>query len=58
MRSIEWLPEDLETFDAALICTDHDCVDYEALVQGCPLVVATRNATKDIEVGRQHIVKA
>ena len=58
MKSIDWTPENLGTFDAALICTDHDGVDYEALVRSCPLVVDTRNATKDIETGREKIVRA
>ncbi len=58
MRSIEWTPENLATYDAALICTDHDCIDYEALVRNCPLVVDTRNATRDVEVFRERIVKA
>ena len=58
MRSIEWSPESLETYDAALICTDHDGVDYEALVRGCPLVVDTRNATRSVNGFRERIVKA
>ena len=58
MRSIEWLPENLGTYDAARICTDHDGVDYEALVRICPLVVDTRNATRDVESERDRIVKA
>ena len=58
MRSIEWTIANLEAYDAALICTDHDGVDYEALVQNCPLVVDTRNATRDVENDRECIVKA
>jgi UDP-N-acetyl-D-glucosamine dehydrogenase len=58
MRSIEWSAENLETYDAALICTDHDGVDYEALVRNCPLVVDTRNATRAIHDLRERIVKA
>ncbi len=58
MRSIEWTPENLETYDAALICTDHDGVDYEALVRVCPLVVDTRNATRAVHELRERIVKA
>ena len=57
MRSIEWSAENLKTYDAALICTDHDGVDYEALVENCALVVDSRNATKDIETHRERIVK-
>ena len=58
MQSIEWTAENLATYDAALICTDHDCIDYEALVRNCPLVVDTRNATRDVECARDRIVKA
>jgi UDP-N-acetyl-D-glucosamine dehydrogenase len=57
MRSIEWSAENLKIYDAALICTDHDGVDYEALVENCALVVDSRNATKHIEVHRERIVK-
>ncbi len=58
MKSIDWTPERLETYDAALICTDHDSIDYEALVRNCPLVVDTRNATRGVEVLRERIAKA
>ncbi len=58
MRSIEWSAENLKTYDAALICTDHDGVDYEALVENCVLVVDTPNATRNIETNRKRIVKA
>lgn len=52
MRSIGLLPENLATYDASLICTDHNGADYEALVQRCPLVVYTRNAIRDVENAR------
>lgn len=57
-KSIEWSKEALATFDVALICTDHDGVDYEALVESVPLVVDSRNATRNVTVGRDHIVLA
>jgi UDP-N-acetyl-D-glucosamine dehydrogenase len=43
--------------DAALIVTDHDAIDYAALVAGARLVVDTRNATKAV-ADRSKIVKA
>ena len=46
--SIEWLPETFGNYDAALIVTDHDGVDYEALVRESGLVVDSRNATRAI----------
>jgi UDP-N-acetyl-D-glucosamine dehydrogenase len=55
---LTWDPAVFATFDAALICTDHDGVDYAAIVQACPLVVDTRNATRDVTIGRDKIVMA
>jgi UDP-N-acetyl-D-glucosamine dehydrogenase len=48
----------LASFQAALIVTDHDGVDYAALVAGVPLVVDTRNATRHVQAGRERIVMA
>jgi UDP-N-acetyl-D-glucosamine dehydrogenase len=48
----------LANFQAALIVTDHDGVDYAALVAGVPLVVDTRNATRHVRAGRERIVMA
>ncbi len=58
LRSIAWAPDRLGSYDAALICTDHDDVDYGELVARSRLVVDTRNATKLAEKGREKIVKA
>ncbi|MBC8270274.1 MAG: nucleotide sugar dehydrogenase, partial [Rhodospirillaceae bacterium] len=46
--SIEWTPEAFGDYDAALIVTDHDGVDYEVLTQKSLLVIDSRNATRDI----------
>ena len=59
MRSIAWSREALRRYDAVLISTDHDDIDYALLAETVPLVVDTRNAMKD--VARSHgaaIVKA
>ncbi|KAA1189956.1 nucleotide sugar dehydrogenase [Pseudohalioglobus sediminis] len=45
-------------FDAALICTDHDVIDFSRLVDSCKIVVDTRNATKDVSEHRDRIVRA
>ncbi len=47
-----------QDFDAALICTDHDGVDYRALLARIPLVVDTRNATRGLDLGATRIVRA
>jgi len=58
-RSIEWNPKTFrETFDAAIIVTDHDSVDYQVLVESMNLVVDTRNATRDVQQHRDRIVMA
>ncbi len=57
-RSVRWNPRGFARYDAALICTDHDAVDYAALVRQSKLVVDSRNATKFVEKGREKIVPA
>jgi len=44
MASVKWDPDAFASYDAAVIVTDHDCVDYAALVRSVPLVADTRNA--------------
>lgn len=56
--SIAWEPAILETFDAALICTDHSSVDYQQLVDHVALVVDSRNATSAVDRHRDRIVLA
>ncbi|HTW33256.1 MAG TPA: nucleotide sugar dehydrogenase [Rhizomicrobium sp.] len=58
-KCVEWRPATFrDRYDAALIVTDHDAVDYAALVDGLDLVVDTRNATRRVEKGRERIVLA
>lgn len=58
-RSIAWRPERFaKDFDAALIVTDHDAVDYRALVSSLDLVVDTRNATRSVVGKNDRIVLA
>jgi UDP-N-acetyl-D-glucosamine dehydrogenase len=58
-RSIDWKPwEFASRFDAALIVTDHDAVDYREIVEAIDLVVDTRNATRNLDRGRSRIVLA
>lgn len=57
--SIVWRPETFaQDFDAALIVTDHDSVNYGELVTSLDLVVDTRNATRHVATGRERIVMA
>jgi UDP-N-acetyl-D-glucosamine dehydrogenase len=44
MQSVPLDPERISGYDAVLIVTDHDAVDYAAVVRHAKLVVDTRNA--------------
>ena len=57
-ESVDWTDALAGGYDAALICTDHDGVDYAALVEALPLIVDTRNATRALTQGREKIVRA
>jgi UDP-N-acetyl-D-glucosamine dehydrogenase len=58
MDSAELTPEFLASQDLVLIATDHTSYDYEYIVRHAPLVVDTRNATKNVVEGRWKIRKA
>jgi UDP-N-acetyl-D-glucosamine dehydrogenase len=51
-------PENVARFDAALIATDHDCVDYRVLVEHSRLVVDTRNVRGRLEIVSDKVAKA
>ncbi|HSC17969.1 MAG TPA: nucleotide sugar dehydrogenase [Rhizomicrobium sp.] len=58
-RSVAWKPETFaDDFDAALIVTDHDAVDYQALANSLDLIVDTRNALRKVRGPAPNIVKA
>ena len=56
-ESIELDAETLKSYDAIVICTDHDCVDYHGLVSSCDLIIDTRNSTRCVET-RPNVVLA
>ena len=43
-RSVTWSVDSLRQFDLAIIATNHDSVDYQALLDAVPCIVDTRNA--------------
>ena len=58
MTSTELSAEFLGSQDCVLISTDHAAFDYEHIVKYSPMVLDTRNATKDVAAGREKIFKA
>ncbi|MBW9088318.1 nucleotide sugar dehydrogenase [Rhizobium wenxiniae] len=57
-RSIEWDENALKSFDAVVIATDHDNVDYDAISRFASLIVDTRNVFARRGISANTIVKA
>ncbi|UXA15336.1 nucleotide sugar dehydrogenase [Mycobacterium sp. SMC-8] len=57
MRSKD-LAEIKGVYDAAVICTDHDNMDYEHLATHCNILVDTRNALRNLDATKFKVVKA
>jgi UDP-N-acetyl-D-glucosamine dehydrogenase len=57
-QSMQWDPQVLEAFDAAVIITDHDSIDYTELIKNVPKLIDTRNALKAYATLPQQIYKA
>jgi UDP-N-acetyl-D-glucosamine dehydrogenase len=57
-RSTPLTPSELANFDIAIICTDHDAIDYRLLVESCRLIVDTRNVCARLGLAGPHVIKA
>jgi UDP-N-acetyl-D-glucosamine dehydrogenase len=58
MKSSSLTSRLLNSVDAVMIITDHSAYDYAWIVEQAPLVVDTRNATRNVRKYRAKIVKA
>jgi len=58
MSSLELTNDVLRSHDVAVITTDHSNFDYQRIVETAPLIVDTRNATRNVTRGREKIVRA
>ncbi|MBX9805474.1 MAG: nucleotide sugar dehydrogenase [Alphaproteobacteria bacterium] len=57
-KSVAWTKESLNGYDAVLICTDHDNIDYDFLRTHSKLVIDTRNAMHRVSGQKDNVVKA
>ena len=57
-RSVPLDAAGLKNHDAALICADHDGIDYRLIATASPLVVDTRNACARAGLHAANIIKA
>ena len=57
-RSVPWTRDALAGYQAALICTDHDSLDYGLLLDSVPLLVDSRNAIARKGLPGAGVIKA
>ena len=57
IKSVDLTKELLQSSDCVAIITDHAQFDYDMVVQNAPLIMDTRNATRNVKKGREKIVK-
>lgn len=57
-ESAAWRHDLAADYDATLIVTDHDGVDYAAMLHYSPLLVDTRNACRKVGIKSDQIVLA
>ncbi len=58
MKSVPLTPENISSYDAVIITTDHSVYDYEMIEKNARLIIDTRNALKKKGVTNGNIVKA
>jgi len=59
MKSIDWSGSSIKKYDAALIVTDHENIEWQVLIDNIALIVDTRNALKNYKPsGEQQIIMA
>ena len=57
-RSVNWNCETLQSFDAVIIATNHQSINYQELADWAPCIVDTRNAMAAIQVKPGQVWKA
>jgi UDP-N-acetyl-D-glucosamine dehydrogenase len=57
LKSIDASPEEIAKHDCVIILTDHSAYDFEKIVEVAKLIIDTRNATKDLHVYKDRIIK-
>ena len=57
-KSIEWSAGTIASYDATIIVTDHDQVDYQELLNHAKIVIDTRNVTAKLQPGKAIVAKA
>jgi hypothetical protein len=56
--SVAWDRETLQSFDAVIIATNHQAIDYQELADCSPCIVDTRNAMAGVKTKSGQVWKA
>jgi UDP-N-acetyl-D-glucosamine dehydrogenase len=56
--SVELTEKSLAEYDCVVVITNHDCYDYQWIVDNSSIVVDTRNACVNILRGKEKVFKA
>jgi len=57
-RSVVWDSKTLQSFDATIIATNHQAINYQELADWCSCIVDTRNAMAGIKTKPEQVWKA
>ena len=57
-QSVKWDRATISSFDAALIATNHNCVNYQELADWAQCIIDTRNAMADVKIAAGKVWKA
>ena len=57
-HSVEWNRQTVERFDAAIIVTNHQAVNYQELADWSQCIVDTRNAMASVQTKTGQVWKA
>lgn len=57
-KSVELTSDKLAEYDCTVVITNHDCYDYQWIVDNSSIVVDTRNACVAISRGKEKVFKA
>jgi len=57
MKSVDWDEATLKKYDAVLISTDHDNIDWQLLCDTAPLIIDTRNALSKFVRSEGHVIE-
>ncbi len=56
-KGVTLTPKLLKEYNAVLVCTDHDTIDYQMIADHAELLIDTRNAFKNRRIDVQNLVK-